>query len=63
MLFGSLADPRFRPRRPALFALYVSLYTAFRTYEETLRIDPGHYYLGLRLNFYVSICVFTLSPG
>jgi prolipoprotein diacylglyceryltransferase len=36
-------------------------YTAFRTYEETLRIDPSHEYLGQRLNFWVSIGVFVLA--
>jgi prolipoprotein diacylglyceryl transferase len=50
---------RFRP--PALFALYVAWYTAFRTYEETLRIDQAHEYFGLRLNFYVSAVLFALS--
>src|SRR5215210_2349859 len=44
---------RFRIRPPALFALYVSLYTAFRAYEETLRIDPAHRFLGQRINFWV----------
>jgi prolipoprotein diacylglyceryl transferase len=57
-------DARFKLRRPALFALYVAWYTGFRTYEEILRIDPGsHYYLGLRLNFYVSLAMFVLSVG
>jgi prolipoprotein diacylglyceryl transferase len=41
-------------RPPGLFALYVAGYSAFRIFEETLRIDPAHYYLGLRLNFYVA---------
>jgi prolipoprotein diacylglyceryl transferase len=55
-------DRRFRLRRPALFALYVAYYTAFRAYEETLRIDPGsHYYGGFRLNFYVSLVCFAAS--
>ena len=55
-------DRRFTLRRPALFALYVAFYTAFRTYEETLRIDLGsHYYAGMRLNFYVSLAVFIAS--
>ncbi len=55
-------DQRFTLRRPALFALYVAFYTAFRTYEETLRIDLGsHYYAGMRLNFYVSLTVFIAS--
>jgi len=50
---------RFRP--PALFALYVAWYTAFRAFEETLRIDPSHEWFGLRLNFYVSVVLFALS--
>jgi len=57
-------DRGFRLRRPALFALYVSFYTAFRTYEETLRIDLGsHYYAGLRLNFFVSLALFVASTA
>jgi len=52
---------RFRP--PALFALYVAWYTAFRAFEETLRIDPSHEWFGLRLNFYVSVVLFALSIG
>jgi prolipoprotein diacylglyceryl transferase len=56
-----LVDRRFKIRPPGLFALYVAWYTAFRTYEETLRIDPAHEYFGLRLNFYVSVILFALS--
>jgi prolipoprotein diacylglyceryl transferase len=57
-------DRRFRLRRPALFALYVAYYTAFRCYEEILRIDLGsHYYFGFRLNFFVSLGVFAASLG
>ena len=56
-----LLDRRFRFRPPALFALYVAWYTAFRAYEETLRIDPSHEYFGMRLNFYVSVALFALS--
>jgi prolipoprotein diacylglyceryl transferase len=41
-------------RPPGLFALYVTGYSAFRIFEETLRIDASHYILGLRLNFYVA---------
>jgi prolipoprotein diacylglyceryl transferase len=52
-----LVDRRFKLRRPALFALYVSLYTAFRTYEEVLRIDPSSHVGGQRLNFWVSLAV------
>jgi prolipoprotein diacylglyceryl transferase len=54
-------DRLFRFRPPALFALYVAWYTAFRAYEETLRIDPSHEYLGFRLNFWVSVGLFALS--
>jgi prolipoprotein diacylglyceryl transferase len=56
-------DRRFRIRRPALFALYVSLYTLFRTYEETLRIDPSNHFLGQRVNFWVSLVVFICSTA
>jgi phosphatidylglycerol---prolipoprotein diacylglyceryl transferase len=58
-----LLDRRFRFKPPALFALYVSLYTAFRTYEETLRIDPSHHLGGQRVNFYVSLVVFVISTA
>jgi prolipoprotein diacylglyceryltransferase len=56
-----LLDRFFRFRPPALFALYVAWYTAFRAFEETLRIDPSHEYFGYRLNFYVSVGLFALS--
>ena len=58
-----LLDRRFRFKPPALFALYVSIYTAFRTYEETLRIDPSHHLGGQRVNFYVSLVVFVISTA
>jgi prolipoprotein diacylglyceryl transferase len=54
-------DRRFRLRRPALFSLYVALYCAFRTYEETLRIDPSNYWEGHRINFWVSLGMLVLS--
>jgi prolipoprotein diacylglyceryl transferase len=56
-----LVDRRFRIRAPGLFALYVAWYTAFRAFEETLRIDPSHHYLGQRLNFWVSVVLFALA--
>ena len=56
-----LVGRRFRIRPPGLFALYVAWYTAFRAYEETLRVDPSHHYLGQRLNFWVSIALFALA--
>jgi prolipoprotein diacylglyceryl transferase len=41
-------------RAPGLFALYVAGYSFGRIGEELLRVDPAHYILGLRLNFYVA---------
>ncbi len=44
-----------RKIRPwGLFALYVAGYSAFRIFEETIRIDYSERFLGLRLNFYVA---------
>ena len=37
-----------------MFALYVTGYSAFRIFEETLRVDPSEHFLGLRLNAYVA---------
>jgi phosphatidylglycerol---prolipoprotein diacylglyceryl transferase len=54
---------RFRIKPPALFALYVSLYTFGRFFEELLRVDPAHELAGLRLNAWVSIVVFTCSTA
>ena len=45
-----ILDRRFTFRPPALFALYVSLYTGFRFYLETIRIDPSEELAGLRVN-------------
>ena len=56
-----LIDRRFKLRRPALFSLYVAIYTAFRMYEETLRIDPSSHFLGMRLNFWVALVCFIVS--
>jgi prolipoprotein diacylglyceryl transferase len=46
-----------RVRPPGIFALYVTGYSGFRIFEETLRIDPSHHVLGLRLNFFVAIAL------
>ena len=46
-------------RPPGLFALYVAGYSAFRIFEESLRIDSSEHFLGLRLNFYIA-CALTL---
>ena len=46
-------------RPPGVFALYVAGYSAFRIFEEQLRVDPSRHLLGLRLNFFVAttLCV------
>ena len=41
-------------RPPGLFALYVTGYSAFRIYEESLRIDYSQHFFGLRLNTFVA---------
>jgi prolipoprotein diacylglyceryl transferase len=52
-------DRRWKPGHGRLFALYVALYTVGRTWIELLRIDPAPQVLGLRLNVWTSIVVFT----
>ena len=56
-------DRRFNIRRPGLFALYVSYYCFGRFFEELLRVDPAHHFLGLRINAWVSIVVFVVSTA
>lgn len=51
---------RHRIRAPGLFALYVAGYSAFRIFEELLRVDPAHHVLGLRLNFFLAV-VLTIA--
>jgi phosphatidylglycerol---prolipoprotein diacylglyceryl transferase len=41
----------------------VSVYCLGRTFEELLRVDPSHHFLGQRLNFWVSIVVFVCSTA
>ncbi len=43
-----------RIRPWGLFALYVAGYSAFRIFEESIRIDSSAHILGLRLNFFVA---------
>jgi prolipoprotein diacylglyceryl transferase len=50
-----------RVRPPGVFALYVAGYSAFRMFEETLRIDYSNHILGLRLNFFVALALFLLA--
>jgi prolipoprotein diacylglyceryl transferase len=45
-------------RHPAVFALYVAGYSAFRIFEETLRIDYSVHILGMRLNFWLATILF-----
>ncbi len=45
---------------PGLFALYVAGYSAFRIFEESLRVDSSEHFLGLRTNFFVAI-VLTIA--
>ena len=47
-------------RPGGLFALYVAGYSAFRIFEESIRIDYSQYILGLRLNFFIAV-VMTLA--
>jgi prolipoprotein diacylglyceryl transferase len=58
-----LIGNRFRIRPPGLFSLYVSIYCLGRIFEEQLRVDPSHHFLGQRLNFWVAIVVFACSTG
>jgi prolipoprotein diacylglyceryl transferase len=46
---------RFKIKPWGLFALYVAVYSAFRIFEESVRIDSSEYFLGLRLNFFVAV--------
>jgi prolipoprotein diacylglyceryl transferase len=42
-------------RPPGIFALYVAGYSAFRLFEENLRIDYSVHILGMRLNFWIAL--------
>jgi prolipoprotein diacylglyceryl transferase len=48
---------------PGLFALYVAGYSAYRIFEETIRIDSSVYFLGLRLNLYIAIALALFGIG
>ena len=58
-----LLDRRFTFRPPALFALYISLYTGFRFYLESIRVDPSDHIVGLRVNAWVSLILFIGSTA
>ncbi len=50
-----------RIRPWGLFALYVAGYSAYRIFEETIRIDSSEHFLGLRLNFYVATILMLIG--
>src|SRR3984885_11953561 len=52
------SDLHFATFQPwSLYALYVAGYSAYRIFEETIRIDSSEYFLGLRLNMFVAIAL------
>ena len=53
------ADSRFTLGHGRAFALYVAAYTVGRGWIEYLRIDTANHILGLRLNDWTSLVVFT----
>lgn len=55
------ADRRFTLGHGRAFALYAAAYTLGRFWIEYLRIDDAHHILGLRLNDWTSIAVFTAA--
>jgi len=48
-------------KAPGLFALYVAGYSAFRIFEESLRVDSSEHFLGLRLNMYVASALVVIG--
>lgn len=54
-----LVDRRFSLARGQIFALYLMLYTVGRGFIEMMRTDEANYVLGLRLNVWTSVVVFT----
>jgi prolipoprotein diacylglyceryl transferase len=50
---------RIRPQ--GLFALYVAGYSAYRIFEESIRIDSSAYFLGMRLNFFVAVMMTSVG--
>lgn len=55
------ADRRFKLGHGRAFALYVAAYCAGRGWIEYMRVDEAHHVLGLRLNVWTAIIVFTLA--
>jgi prolipoprotein diacylglyceryl transferase len=57
------ADRRFKLGHGRAFALYAAAYTAGRFWIEYLRVDEAQHVLGLRLNDWTSIVVFTAAAA
>jgi prolipoprotein diacylglyceryl transferase len=55
------ADRRFKMGHGRAFLLYVMTYVAGRSWIEYLRVDHANHILGLRLNDWTSILVFTFA--
>src|SRR4029077_17996800 len=54
---------RGRIRPQGLFALYVTGYSSYRIFEETIRTDSSAYFLGLRLNFFTAIVMTAVGAA
>jgi prolipoprotein diacylglyceryl transferase len=52
-----------RVKAPGLFALYVAGYSAYRIFEEQIRIDYSQYIFGMRLNFWVALLIALAALG
>jgi prolipoprotein diacylglyceryl transferase len=48
-------------RTGCVFPLYVAGYSAFRIFEESIRIDYSQYFLGLRLNFFIATAMTAIG--
>jgi prolipoprotein diacylglyceryl transferase len=57
------ADRRFTLTRGRAFVLYVAAYTVGRAWIEYLRIDTANHVLGLRLNDWTSLVIFTSATA
>ncbi|MEU7899204.1 prolipoprotein diacylglyceryl transferase [Nonomuraea sp. NPDC049152] len=55
------AEWRFRLDRGRTFAVYAAAYTAGRAWIEWLRIDPSHHIVGLRLNNWTALLIFSAA--
>ncbi|MHB8689802.1 MAG: prolipoprotein diacylglyceryl transferase [Solirubrobacteraceae bacterium] len=46
---------KYKIKPPGIFALYVAGYSAFRIFEESVRIDYSVHIVGMRLNFWIAL--------